>query len=584
MYSFDDLERIKSLCLSSDSDVIVKMESNGQTFQAHSEILCAQSAYFKTRLEWKKREREGERNANDDEQLSPKMPKYALSFPPAADLQCVSITAMDILMRYLHSGDIILNKLNAEEVLRAADFLQINNIIPKCVDFLAQHTFGDDKVFTLREIFHSIPTLVSRATEYIQNNFHLVTTGSEFLEIEVAEVIRLLESEANLIDYEDEVYDAAIRWLNWDLEHRQEFAIRIFDTIRFLRLSKEFFHQVVFKNPLPCKFCPDKIAATIAYHEGVPEVELSSSLSAKPRIGERTIYTIGFHCDSHADYASKIERFDRAAMKWSTLEYDNDDVTNSLMDNLRDRIWFGLCTHRRNLYLFGGRRDKSLTRECLSFNPYTVEWTTLQPLRSNRDSFCTLPIGDLIYACGGHGGCVSVEAYCPERDHWIDKRGMNIQRSDHAGVVIDGVGYVIGGIGRRAYVTERFDPRVGQWEMIAENLMHHEGLAATVFQGKIYACGGYGYSYSPRPAFGNDIKRNICEIYDPVANKWSFGPSMIKGRESFGLIADRTRLYAFGGYVAQNTMEVLNPSETDAKWRMGPSFDSISGPVKAVIF
>ena len=47
------------------------------------------------------------------------------------------------------------------------------------------------------------------------------------MEIEVAEVIRLLESEANLIDYEDEVYDAAIRWLNWDLENRQEFAIRL---------------------------------------------------------------------------------------------------------------------------------------------------------------------------------------------------------------------------------------------------------------------------------------------------------------------------------------------------------------------
>lgn len=42
----------------------------------------------------------------------------------------------------------------------------------------------------------------------------------------------------------------------------------------------------------------------------------------------------------------------------------------------------------------------------------------------------------------------------------------------------------------------------------------------------------------------------ILYRYDPVANKWSFGPSMIKGRESFGLIADRTRLYAFGGYVA----------------------------------
>ena len=47
------------------------------------------------------------------------------------------------------------------------------------------------------------------------------------MEIEVAEVLRLLESEANLIDYEDEVYDAAIRWLNWDLENRQEFAIRL---------------------------------------------------------------------------------------------------------------------------------------------------------------------------------------------------------------------------------------------------------------------------------------------------------------------------------------------------------------------
>ena len=82
-------------------------------------------------------------------------------------------------------------------------------------------------------------------------------------------------------------------------------------------------------------------------------------------------------------------------------------------------------------------------------------------------------------------------------------------------------------------------------------------LGVTSFNGKLYICGGYDGSKF----------LNTVEVYDPVANTWTYAAPMNSRRSRVALVANRGRLYAVGGYDGLsnlNTVEMYNPQED--KW------------------
>lgn len=60
----------------------------------------------------------------------------------------------------------------------------------------------------------------------LKTNFMAVKESDEFLKLDVDELIYLLRSDELFVDSENDVFVAAMNWLNFETGNRQQFAAR----------------------------------------------------------------------------------------------------------------------------------------------------------------------------------------------------------------------------------------------------------------------------------------------------------------------------------------------------------------------
>jgi N-acetylneuraminic acid mutarotase len=139
-------------------------------------------------------------------------------------------------------------------------------------------------------------------------------------------------------------------------------------------------------------------------------------------------------------------------------------------------------------------------------------------------------------------------------------------KSSPAAVMIDGKVYVHGfdqdNAGNPGSFVPRlsiYDPSANTWTVGASPAIVRSYVSVGVLNGKMYVAGGCVMS---------DCRigvTNAVEIYDPVANSWSNGPSLLTGRYAAAAGVINGRLYVVGGTLACppcNTTSVnerLNP-------------------------
>ncbi|MDR2707237.1 MAG: hypothetical protein LBB87_00600 [Nitrososphaerota archaeon] len=108
-------------------------------------------------------------------------------------------------------------------------------------------------------------------------------------------------------------------------------------------------------------------------------------------------------------------------------------------------------------------------------------------------------------------------------DSWNIKTPLKYPREKFVTVIFDGKIYAIGGYGSHGYggsyvgTTERYDPKTDKWTTLAPMPTPRTEVSVVVYQGKIYCMGGV-FSISGR---GITSKTDAVEVYDPVTNKWS---------------------------------------------------------------
>jgi len=86
----------------------------------------------------------------------------------------------------------------------------------------------------------------------------------------------------------------------------------------------------------------------------------------------------------------------------------------------------------------------------------------------------------------------------------------------------------------------------GQWEEAARLDAPRAGLAVSVYDNRVFAAGGSGLTV-PRAEF---------ESYDPEYDRWFPETPLPRGLEQFGMAEAAGRLYAAGGYAADETGSV----------------------------
>ncbi len=183
------------------------------------------------------------------------------------------------------------------------------------------------------------------------------------------------------------------------------------------------------------------------------------------------------------------------------------------------------------LWVIGGLAGVSAqaSAEVSVYDPASDAWSTGPSLPAARHHAAAVGLDGVVYVGGGGP---SVADWTPQASFWAldaDADGgadadagawrelapMPEARLGHRMVAVDGLVYVVGGIGETGSVLV-YDPAADAWTTGTEMSVSRDHLAVVVVDGEIWAIGGRGG--------GRNHAR--VNIYDPTADAWREGPPL----------------------------------------------------------
>ena len=222
------------------------------------------------------------------------------------------------------------------------------------------------------------------------------------------------------------------------------------------------------------------------------------------------------------------------------------------------------AVHAGKIYVFGGDEPGGLccSDGVYAYDPVANEWTTKQPMPQSY--FHSAPesslgsgahtIGDKIYVVFANSSVLydnRLSAYDPVADQWSPRAARPTYREGFASAVVNGLLYVIGGIGEvdngpgdvgsadelKSHV-EIYDPATNSWSTGTPLPMALVSARACVFGNDIYVFGG-----------GSDarLERSIL-TYNTTSRSWSAKAPMPNARSTFACVAVDGAAYLIGGF------------------------------------
>lgn len=189
------------------------------------------------------------------------------------------------------------------------------------------------------------------------------------------------------------------------------------------------------------------------------------------------------------------------------------------------------------------------------FHPISNTWSDAGAMHQPRSALTATVLTNnwVLFAGGGvdHVGSPACDLYDPQTEKWTTVPDLMEARYCHtASLLPDGRVIVVGGTRDHANKdgvlasTEIFDPRTRSWTRgpsLREARCEH--VAAVMLDGRVLVAGGHSGKWE-----GNKGLKSV-EIYDPVKNQWSPGPSMEHARDGASIVPPTTNspLAVIGG-------------------------------------
>ncbi|XP_035260120.1 kelch-like protein 10 [Anguilla anguilla] len=507
---FNELRLEGKLC-----DVVII--ANGVAFNAHKNILCGCSPYFRTLFTsgWNSTE------------------KRVFSIPG------VSPQMMKLIIEYAYTGTLPITARNVEPLLEAADQFCVPGITQACCDFLEsqlcpQNCIGIWK-FTK---FYFCPELQRHAYRFILHHFEEIGyTSEEFLELTPSQLCDIIEKDDLNVEQEEVVFDTILRWIAHAKATRKSFMSMLLPKVRMALMNADYFMNNVKKNSLvkdseECK--PIIIKALKAMYD-LDMNGSSSPLLCNPLARQRLPYTILLcigGCSTNGP-SNAVEAFDARADRWV-------DVT--LREGPR-LAYHGTATLNGFVYCVGGYNNIDYMSSVHKFNPVTRTWHQVAPMHWRRCYVSVAILDGLIYAMGGFDGYMrhnSAERYEPERNQWTLIPPMHVQRSDASATSLHGKVYICGGFTGVDYLfsAEYYSPQTSTWTMIAPMRTRRSGLGVVAYEEQIYVVGG----------FDGVTRLRSTEAYNPLTDSWRSVSPMFNPRSNFGIEVVEDQLFVMAGF------------------------------------
>ena len=398
------------------------LKVGGRSFVAHRVVLSAASPYFQAMFTG----------------------GLAESYAESVEIYGIEPDIFAVILDFIYSGKVKVEETNVQQLLPAAKMLQIEEVERKCCDFLKHelHPSNCIGVYLFADA-HGCNNLASDVLEYIHRNFVEVSKSEEFFGLNTERTFALLESEDLKIENEEQVFNAAIKWILADVKNRRELLGQILEKVRLPLISSTYFKNFLSQ----CENASiQRMLVDILEHFRQYQM-LSRGLKAQmlPRKASRKCFYIiggysrkvgGRWSDTYS--LATVEKFDTFTKKCDSF---------SVPQMSYPRSGHVVASVNGFLYAIGGENDSLIydTTEC--FNPIENRWTLVAPMLTPRVACGVCVVEDFIYVIGGWVGSEiadDVERYDPEKDLWEAVGKVETHRFNLGVAELDGLIYAVG--------------------------------------------------------------------------------------------------------------------------------------------
>lgn len=446
------------------------------------------------------------------------------------------------LVDFFYFGEIELREDNVENLLDAADLLEISEVAGECRNFisfirpnncsektLSPRPCGSTGGMELYEMEH----------KHIIEHFTDVTYNEDYLNLYAEDREPVSEVKMAAIDHENTLDNSLevkpLSPLENVIDNRQ------IDTL----FCDNFISQCSTKKTRKRRLKPKR------------NLLLSTDLTMLPPIFK--ILFVGGH--KGYENTNEFSEFDVLEKSW----FKYDDMPSQIYN-------FGVALIHDKLFAVGGEDNCGRTLNitiCFDFS--TKKWTEMQPMNKPR-RFAGMGVLDSdLYAIGGidkgFKDCLkSAEKLSWTTRQWSDIAQLKDPRCLPGVAALNGRLYVFGGHDGKSFLKSAicFHPDKKKWVELAPMLVNRKDPGVVALNGFLYVVGGYD-----RYGLVDSIER-----YDPEADSSIFVESMHTGRSWITVFAHRDYLFAAGSCDTQSSacLIVMYNPETDI-WKEVGNFN-----------
>ncbi|XP_062961149.1 kelch-like protein 17 isoform X2 [Cynocephalus volans] len=422
--------------------------------------------------------------------------------------------ALDQLVQFAYTAEIVVGEGNVQTLLPAASLLQLNGVRDACCKFLLSQ-LDPSNCLGIRGFAdtHSCSDLLKAAHRYVLQHFVDVAKTEEFMLLPLKQVLELVSSDSLNVPSEEDVYRAVLSWVKHDVDSRRQHVPRLMKCVRLPLLSRDFLLGHVDAESLVRHHpdCKDLLIEALKFHLLPEQRGVLGTSRTRPRrcegagpvlfaVGGGSLFAIHGDC----------EAYDTRTDRWHVV---------ASMSTRRARV--GVAAVGNRLYAVGGAER---------YDPLTGTWMSIAAMSTRRRYVRVATLDGNLYAVGGYDSSshlATVEKYEPQVNAWTPVASMLSRRSSAGVAVLEGALYVAGGNDGTSCLNsvERYSPKAGAWESVAPMNIRRSTHDLVAMDGWLYAVGGNDGSSS----------LNSIEKYNPRTNKWVAASCMFTRRSSVGV-------------------------------------------------
>ncbi|XP_023681009.1 kelch repeat and BTB domain-containing protein 2-like isoform X1 [Paramormyrops kingsleyae] len=442
-------------------------------------------------------------------------------------LRNVDPATLQIIITYAYTGNLPITDSTVEPLYETACFLQVEDVLLRCRDYLVKKINADNcvRMLSIGDLF-SCTELKQSAKRMVEHKFPAVYKQEAFLQLSHELLLDVLSSDNLNVEKEETVREAAMLWLEHDMESRSQHLSSVLSQIRIDALS-EVAQRAWFQGLPP----NDKSVVVQGLYKSMPKF-------FKPRLGmtkEEMLIFVEAATESPSDgpaggpahaticYSLQAEKVYKLSslpgdlQKVGTLVTPDNDI---FIAGGQVPLKTSVVNHSKGSKLQAAFR---LVDSFFWFDAQLNVWVAKTPMLRARVRPSLVHCAGHIYAVGGDntGGELSrrtVERYDCEKDEWSMVSPLPCAWNWSTCVSARDCIYLM-----THDLTYRYTPRTDAWVEMASRPTSRCFASAAAFGDLIFYVGGLHVASNSglRPctvsADGSSVD---VEIYDVSKNEW----------------------------------------------------------------